>query len=449
MSICDASSSWSGYQYQGKVSIYMVLKIINDFIEQGLEEEYKNYDIEIEHREDFSIKYNGKYKSIHQVKARMDDTTINPYLEAMEKLNNDKREIPSLTLYLHTICGISDWDIEGYKKCLNKKIKRLKKSESDKNKESVAYLTNILSEESFFNNVNLYRYSNGNYHCSLDDIKDLITDEIQRYFILTGQINKTGSTNIEIIYNQFIGFLDNYIKERHKGNISVDIRFSEFKSKLDDHKILERDEIYYIYLTRERYVHNMSKYCERRCSKRKSCKYNVDECKLKNIVNLIIEMSLKDFKKLIYKINPHININDWERDNNEFSQPQNIYFLCRTINEEIEKTYAINNNSILYSKNMNNYMPTTIGIIDEYDLYESLEEYTQNIKNNDFLLSELFETNIFITKNLDKVNILEDIGDVEEIDEDKRAKDLELEDKLYLKNRVDFRSLEHVKRELI
>ncbi|MDB3086408.1 hypothetical protein C4097_18210 [Clostridioides difficile] len=456
MSICDASPSWSGYQYQGKVSIYIVLKMINDFIENGIYEEYKNYSIEIEHREDFSIKHNGDYKSIHQVKARMDDTTINPYLEAMGKLNKDKSELPSLNLYLHTICCITDWNLDGYKKCLNTKItnlyKKLEKCENDSQKlkviEEIEFFNKILNDESFFSNINLYQYSNGNYHCSLDEIRDLIRDEIQRYFILSDLEYKSGS--VEIIYNQFIGFFDEYIKERHKKNIKLDIEFEEFKDRLDDDDILKKDENYYLYQTKERYLCNIHKYCEDICDKKEICSIDINNCKLVNLVNMIDEIDLSSFKKLIYKINPHVNISDWELDNSNLTDEKSIYFLCCILNDEIDKDYKIDKNTLLYKCDYNNsYIPTTITYIYPRIINKVAESYIRNIKNNEFLLNELFESNIFITENLNKQNILEDISDVEEIDEAKRLKDLELEDKLYLKNRVDFKDINLVKEELV
>lgn len=452
MSICDASSSWSGYQYQGKVSIYIVLKMINDFIEDEEDEEYKNYSIEIEHREDFSIKYKGNYKSIHQVKARIGDTTINPYLEAMRKLNEDKLALPSLNLYLHTICSITDWSLDGYRKCLNTKVEnlnnKLKKceKEDEKIKKEIVYLTNILEDESFFNNIKLYQYSEGNYHCSLDEIKDLIKKEIQRYLELTNKNYKLG--NVEIIYNQFIGYLDEYIKERHKKNVKVDIEFKEFKEILDKDDTLERDENYYLHKTKERYIYNINRYCEKICSRSNICDKNIKSCRLIKVVQLIEDINLDDFKKLIYKINPHVKISDWERDNNELVDPSDIYFLCHVINDEIQLSYNIYNNTLLYKKDMNSYMPTTIRNIDEFMIHMLAEEYIRNIKNNDFLLNELFESNIFITGNLNKENILEDICDVEEVDEDKKSRDRDLEDKQYLKNRVDFKEIKLVKEEL-
>lgn len=459
MSICDASSSWSGYQYQGKVSIYMVLKMINDFIENEECEEYKNYSIEIEKMEDFSIIHNGEYESIHQVKARAGDKTINPYLDAMGKLNEEKIKLPSLKLNLHTICNINDWSIEGYRKCLNTKIRNLSNSLKECKKENekiritkdIQYFNSLLSNESFFENIKLYKYPNKNYYCDLDEIEKIIIHEIKRYLILNDKEHKIGS--VDIIYYQFIGFMDEYIKKRHEGVAKERIEFKEFKDRLDDDNILKRDENYYIYLTKERYIYNIHKYCEGICKNKGGCNIGLDnndqKCKLVSVFELIKNTKLYDLKKIIFRINPHIEILDWERDNNELVSHLKAYFICNLVNHEIDYKCDISNNSISYRKDNKSYLPTTIVDIPDYLKPGMTEEYIKNLRNNELLLRDLFESNMFITGNIDKENILEDSYDVDEIDENKKIQDLEIQDKLYLRNRVDFKSIESTKKELV
>lgn len=453
MSICDASSSWSGYQYQGKVGLYVVIKYINDLIKNNGELECEKYSVEFEYREDFSIKYRGYYKSIHQVKARLSDNTINPYLEAMAKLNEEKYSDSNLILYLHPICEIKDWTLEGYKKSLSTIINNLNKKLNDatiKNKHVIQqekdYYTDLLGKDSFFTNIILYPYPH-KAHCSLDDIKLLLFEEIERYFILKNQTHKLGFK--DIIYSNFIGFLDEHIKERHKKKVSRDIAFKSIINILDDDKILERDENYYIYLTKERYIYNIHKYCDEICAKRGCCTYNENHCKLISLLEKIEETTLEDFKSLLFKLNPHVEINSWELDNPNFVNQNSIYFLCVMINQEIQQKYKIKDNSLIYVKEMNSYLPTTITEISKYLCQESiLTSYIKNMKNNQFLLKELFEYNIFITENLNKNNVLEDIYDVEEIDSDKKNAELKFQNKSFLHNKVDFREIELVKKEI-
>lgn len=72
----DAASIWDGYQYQGKVGLFTLLKFTISKIYS------KNLELELEWLEDFSIIDDGKYKSIHQVKA-YGSSQLSAYSEAI------------------------------------------------------------------------------------------------------------------------------------------------------------------------------------------------------------------------------------------------------------------------------------------------------------------------------------------------------------------------------
>ena len=63
----NAITSWEDYEYQGHIALYIVLKNIYDLLQRGIS--ISGYDLQIEGEEDFSIRKNDKYISIHQVKA--------------------------------------------------------------------------------------------------------------------------------------------------------------------------------------------------------------------------------------------------------------------------------------------------------------------------------------------------------------------------------------------
>ncbi len=76
----SAISSWFGYEYQGKVTIWFVV----DFIKRKLKENniqdynslielFSGYSLEIEGLEDFSVKYGKNYITINQVKSSNND----------------------------------------------------------------------------------------------------------------------------------------------------------------------------------------------------------------------------------------------------------------------------------------------------------------------------------------------------------------------------------------
>ena len=63
----NAITSWENYEYQGHIALYIALKNIYDLLQKGIS--ISGYDLQIEGEEDFSIRKNDKYISIHQVKA--------------------------------------------------------------------------------------------------------------------------------------------------------------------------------------------------------------------------------------------------------------------------------------------------------------------------------------------------------------------------------------------
>lgn len=63
----SAITSWEDYEYQGHIALYMTLKKIFGLLQSG--ESISNYDLQIEGEEDFSIRKDRRYISLHQVKA--------------------------------------------------------------------------------------------------------------------------------------------------------------------------------------------------------------------------------------------------------------------------------------------------------------------------------------------------------------------------------------------
>lgn len=66
---CSAIPSWQGYEYQGHIALYVVLKKIKTLLDNDLNNSNSNYSLEIEGVEDFSILNGESYESLHQVKA--------------------------------------------------------------------------------------------------------------------------------------------------------------------------------------------------------------------------------------------------------------------------------------------------------------------------------------------------------------------------------------------
>lgn len=63
----NAITSWEDYEYQGHIALYFSLKKILELLQNG--ESISEYELQLEGEEDFSIRKDSKYVSLHQVKA--------------------------------------------------------------------------------------------------------------------------------------------------------------------------------------------------------------------------------------------------------------------------------------------------------------------------------------------------------------------------------------------
>lgn len=79
----DATPTWNGFNYQGKIALLVVLDKLIELIKNG--DSIDEFNLELEWLEDFSIKKNNDYISIHQVK-NYGDTNLNTYDEALLSL---------------------------------------------------------------------------------------------------------------------------------------------------------------------------------------------------------------------------------------------------------------------------------------------------------------------------------------------------------------------------
>ncbi|EOK5967689.1 TPA: hypothetical protein NJ621_000713 [Vibrio parahaemolyticus] len=90
----DATPSWNGYNYQGKVGLYVCLKLILEKVDQGisasdLEGYLKEHEIEYEWIEDFSIRKRDQYLTLHQVKHK-GENKFSDHIEAISTILNRK-----------------------------------------------------------------------------------------------------------------------------------------------------------------------------------------------------------------------------------------------------------------------------------------------------------------------------------------------------------------------
>lgn len=99
----DASATWSGFNYQGKVALYHSLTLIKQKLAENESFDFSSYDLILENHEDFDIKGPDGFISFHQVKA-INKTAFSTYENALFAmlLQLDSPTHSSVVGYLHT-----------------------------------------------------------------------------------------------------------------------------------------------------------------------------------------------------------------------------------------------------------------------------------------------------------------------------------------------------------
>lgn len=91
----DATPSWNGFNYQGRVGLYVCLKTVKRMIDihpvgsESFDDFLNSYSIEYEWIEDFSIKNGRDYVSLHQVKHKA-GTNYSEHISAIVTILNRK-----------------------------------------------------------------------------------------------------------------------------------------------------------------------------------------------------------------------------------------------------------------------------------------------------------------------------------------------------------------------
>ena len=249
----DASSSWNGYTYQGKVAIYTTLKYINFYIQGQNAHKINSLKLEIEHLEDFSILESNNYISLHQVKAKPEVKTIGGYkaanIELLGKLANDNN---IKEVNLHTASKLKDFDQDEI-------YSGIKDFDVSNKKKSLSKYKDLIIEESTFDQLfKKFRVSTdggifphqGDIHferaIKFKDIKDMILFEIQTYYSKqSDDLNSTqfqNEENREFMYSNFINLIDEVVMSQHQkenpeGKILID--FTQFTQILNNKSVFD------------------------------------------------------------------------------------------------------------------------------------------------------------------------------------------------------------------
>ncbi|WP_460096215.1 ABC-three component system protein [Pseudomonas sp. S3_C01] len=273
----DASPSWSGFNYQGKVALHYALTLINA---QPLGYDFSTTDLMLEANEDFEIIVNGSSVSYHQVKA-YNSSTFEDYSDALFGLTIELYKKNDVKGFIHTWKKINDRPkckglLESVKNDLVTVLKEyrdakpkigtslletaaaggnnLKKKASilkaslpgiDADALSLAIDNIITQKNDALARLANYVYEDGKAFCDLSEINTKIKHQIslalaKRHIPITDdQLGKA--------FDYFLGIIDSYIIERHKTKTAAaasPIKFEEIIAALSfDHEDVSR---YYI-----------------------------------------------------------------------------------------------------------------------------------------------------------------------------------------------------------
>lgn len=335
----DATPSWSGYQYQGKVALYHVLRVINEKLSNEPNYSFDKYSLEIEWMEDFAIMNNGLYESIHQVKA-YDECSPSNYKSAIVEIlfKLFTRSIPKGFLHLRQTIKFS------------RKIYDFKKMKQTYNPKK--YSSNILDR------LEIYRYGDKNF-CELDEIDLLIIDEIKKYYDnkpinLDVDIEKT-EKQCEGVRLALCNLLDKHIIKRHQNYSNTNGKYTiPFEKIIDVFAVnYEASSEAYNQVT---LMNRLYECFYEFCADTSACiKKTCDVCKLKRTIKMLDDHSSEEVWEIIEKASPHMHSKKtdlsslWERTG-IFESLYDCFYQI-DINKKTDASnvlkYKANNNEIM------------------------------------------------------------------------------------------------------
>lgn len=318
----DAIPTWSGFNYQGKIMLFYILKLINQI---NKEEDGRVYSVNLEAIEDFCILRDSEYISFHQVKAWLSVAKWSSYSTAMDKLlkhRNDSSN-PIAKCYLMVARDVDDWD-----------------------------------EDSNTYNASIELYKHDSKIVGVCDVKDLIIEEIKKF--LTGK--GYDATQFEIVYGELCLFLDDRIALMHKqGTKKRDytIPFSSFLDVINQSVKKEhvRNEFYLKEKVYDYIMENAEKALDGLCQD--ICEDSLEDCSKVCAAKVAYEniMEISDYTKFCKVLNPD-KIDGWDNslamaENFPIKELQNeIYYLLYQ-SKSPEKILGDGNGIYLKSKYSN------------------------------------------------------------------------------------------------
>lgn len=413
----SAIPSWSGFQYQGKAAINVVL----DYILKIELSDIDHYFLELEWYEDFSIIKDDKYVSIHQVKSYK-KRTLSEYKDALWNLLGKSVLKDGPESYLHAATELDS--IEDMKARLihldppskPKPPKEPNKGPKIKGYTPWHYYKMVIDADAYdsaFQNLAIYSYEDSKCFCPVDELEGEIKKRIFQYYK-----KKKGSTptqaHIETTYNYLLGELDKHITIRHITEQESDeitqellpdrICFSDLITVLDS-EWEEPSEEYITHRLRNTF-HSTCDLLFQELYETIVTQGNNDRLqdlhRAENYVRAIASMSNTTFFTFCQMVTPHIEFK--KADSHAFRNliPENGMDVFCSALYEIKR--ALNGYKYIIQNQQGNlcYLPSTIKMNVSRLRTESNEvsKIAVGILGNAAIRNELYEVEVIITENV-------------------------------------------------
>jgi len=280
----DAIPSWSGFNYQGKITLLCSLIAINKLIAKGYNQDLlDNCYVEIEKTEDFVLFLQGKANSLYQVKAYLSTDKVYSFSKAMKKLIEHRNKLNALNAecYICAPLAVSDWNDAG---------------------------------NTYKNQIKLFFYDGKPIHVA--EVAEKIKLELEKtlgYLELSNQ--KTND-----IYLGLCDYLDKKVTEMHKTEEKKRNYNLPFKEMIDfmhracldyvvEQETIQKENIYNHIIGNFRNV--IDDFCNNECENKQmdTCKKDIyGSCTLTTSYDYILEVNIWEYCRYL---NPHI-ITGWD-----------------------------------------------------------------------------------------------------------------------------------------
>lgn len=399
----DATFSWSGYSYQGKVGMFIVLKKLNGYDGDNIENNFIDWSIEFEWLEDFSIKKGRIYKSLHQVKT-LKSRNIDSYIKAINQtLENAWSEY---TYYIKPYFHVS---------------------------------SNVNNPHNIF-----YPYTIDNTnkrYCPLDKIDKLLKDEV-KLFLRRHNVPDYDGNCEDLHFLKLLSIIDNHVKRRHQNIQRVGRKTSpeqlEFITIINSLKTDSRQ------FTNERMIYEKKEYLVKLVDE--VCQ-DIDKNLQKKInifIRDLLDLNDNSFVKFSKSIFPHIkSLFDAQLTIEDFQNllhRDNMIDVFFKIIQEIQKNGVFQEHRYLYTDEKK-YLVTAISSSDK-------KRITKGILENPFAVEDLYEMDFFITERIKSCFIETEANNISEIRDEDLLLPEEKENKITELKKVQIIDIEEAQRSL-